>query len=1159
MKQLFSIICTLIIISNVTSQNIFHEWSFNPKDTALYGGEVRIIGSASDDLGNSYSIGSFRGFVSFENSQSEPQLSPTGVSDMYVVKYDEIGNYLWSFGIGGTGTINPSSITVENNQFIYIVGSFYNTADFDPSENEFPLTALDSEDAFIAKYDTSGSLIWAKVLNGTSSDYAESIGIDSDGNILITGGFNGNLDFDPSANEAIYTTTGSGRSIFIAKYDNDGNYLWAKTMNGTGLNNIGFDLALDSENNIVITGRLQGTVDFDPSTNEYNLTATSGSIHFFLAKYNSDGDFIWAFSGGSTANTEGTSLDIDTNDNVFLTGVFYGGVDFDPSANSAYLYANSYDMFLAKYNPDGEYVWAKKIGGNGWYNRAWKVLVDSMQNILLTGYMEGGVNFDPSGSNFMLYAADSDGFLAKYTNDGNFEWAFRFGGSSSDYGVSIAEGRNGNIFLGGNFRNSIYLDYPANTAMITSGQDAINSFVASYTSSGVYAWGNRIGGFTNRDYQQTAKDVISDSDNNVYFTGSFNGNVDFNPSETSENLLVSTENQTNIFLSKFSESGEYLWALSLNGDNYNEGRKLAIDENHIILGGTFSGDVDFNPSVSEDSIIVPSVYNSNNIFLAKYTTNGDFVWAFNLWSNETSYITGVKIDDNGNIYLSGYSYGTIDLDPSSGSNQFDADGDNVSFIAKYSSTGSLIWAKQIQSTGGVVVEDIALNEQSEIFLTGNFKGNAQFNATNSNGQIASSGIYDEDIFIAKFNAIGNFEWVKKIGNDENDQTSTGIALDNQSNLYITGDFRGTLDFDPSTNLAELDAGNSYDIFLAKYSSDGNFLWVNSTEGEESCYASKVTVDKNNNPFISGKFRGEIQISSSENSLNLTSNGNNTDILIAQFDDNGGLKTAKKIGGKLSENIYGLHITANNSLLLCGDFNINANFNTNEPEIILNTLNGRDAFVASYTICDNYYINETIQSCGPYTASNGVTYIESGIYDIYINTFLPDCDTIKKLNLIITEIDTEVTVTNHTLTATYEEYNTQYQWYNCTDNQPIADAINQSFTPMSNGSYKVKITNGNCDEFSDCIDVTNVSLKELESNLNISIYPNPTNGQFEVLLNNHQSNLMIEIYDLIGNKIVSVNSEGKPVITFDLNQHASGVYLVKVSDKLNTKTLKLVKQ
>lgn len=400
--------------------------------------------------------------------------------------------------------------------------------------------------------------------------------------------------------------------------------------------------------------------------------------------------------------------------------------------------------------------------------------------------------------------------------------------------------------------------------------------------------------------------------------------------------------------------------------------------------------------------------------------------------------------------------------------------------------------------------------------------------------------------------------MKKIGNNQF-QKAISIAIDTLSNIYITGHFKEVLDFDPSSNTANLDAGNTYDIFLAKYTTDGNFSWVRSIEGEQFNYGEKVVVDKNNSPVISGRFRGEINLNPFGNPFYLNTQSNNTDILIASYNEDGELKTAKKIGGNDSEEIYGFNITENNNLLLCGYFRNKANLNTNEPAIELVSVNSADAFAAMYSMCDNFYIPQTTQSCGPYTAFNCQTFTESGIYDIALNSFLPDCDTIYRINLIVTEINTEVTLNNSTLTATYEEYNTEYQWYNCADNQPIADATNQSFTPTANGSYQVKITNGNCDEFSECVDVTNVSVSEIKTNLIVNVYPSPTSGYFEVNIANSKLNVTVELYDLIGNKIESKNTNNTSVVSFNLNNHAAGVYLIKVYDESVLKTFKVVKQ
>jgi hypothetical protein len=296
---------------------------------------------------------------------------------------------------------------------VVVTGYFQRTADFDPSAGTANLTSAGGSDIFIAKYNSSGDYLWANGIGGTGGDQGTSLTFDGSGNVVITGYFNGTVDFDPSAITDNLASAG-GNDIFIAKYNNSGDYVWAKGIGGTGFDN-SYSLTLDGSGNVVITGYFNGTADFDPSASTANITSAGGN-EIFIARYNSSGDYLWAKGIGGTGGNQGNSLTLDGSGNVFVTGYFTGTADFDPSASTANLTsAGGTDIFIAKYNSLGDYVWAKGIGGTT-NDSGNSLTLDGSGNLNVTGYFNGTADFDPSVNTYNLTSMSGGqyGFIASY-------------------------------------------------------------------------------------------------------------------------------------------------------------------------------------------------------------------------------------------------------------------------------------------------------------------------------------------------------------------------------------------------------------------------------------------------------------------------------------------------------------------------------------------------------------------------------------------------------------------------------------------------------------------------------------------------------------------------------------------------------------------------
>jgi len=263
-----------------------------------------------------------------------------------VSKLDSSGNFVWAKSMGGTMSDQGHGIAVDYLGNVYTTGNFFDRVDFDPGPGAFNLTSGLGPDIFISKLDSNGNFVWAKAMGAGGWDDASSIVVDGSGNVCTVGIFLGTVDFDPGAG-TYNLSSGGDADIFVSKLDSSGNFVWAKSMDGTR-DDWGDDIAVDSAGNIYTTGGFEGTVDFDPGAGTCDLAA-AGFYDIFVSKLDSSGNFVWAKRMGGTGDDWGDGIAVDSAANIYTTGWFEGTVDFDPGTGTYNLSsAGIWDAFVSK-------------------------------------------------------------------------------------------------------------------------------------------------------------------------------------------------------------------------------------------------------------------------------------------------------------------------------------------------------------------------------------------------------------------------------------------------------------------------------------------------------------------------------------------------------------------------------------------------------------------------------------------------------------------------------------------------------------------------------------------------------------------------------------------------------------------------------------------
>lgn len=335
----------------------------------------------------------------------------------------------------GTGGIS-NGVSSDALQNTYATGMVSNPGLFD--NLTIPCNA---SDVFVAKYEPTGGLIWAKTAGGPLLDQGYDIATDTSGNSYVVGAIQTNGIY-PTVTFDTITLTGHGDyDWFIAKYDANGSVVWAKNAGGTA-GDMAYGVALDNFGGVYVAGFFSGTMTVD------GVTVTSAGLYdIFLAKYDSDGTLLWLKRAGGTGADIAHGIVVDSAGNIAIVGEFQNTASFDSNSIVA---LGLGDAFVAKYDSGGNNLWTRRGGGAIAYqaDRANAIAVAGSNSFYVTGDFTGTATFD-SLSVTSTGPNASDIFVAKYDANGAIEWLHHAGGLHADIGYAVGVDQAGNSYVSG--------------------------------------------------------------------------------------------------------------------------------------------------------------------------------------------------------------------------------------------------------------------------------------------------------------------------------------------------------------------------------------------------------------------------------------------------------------------------------------------------------------------------------------------------------------------------------------------------------------------------------------------------------------------------------------------------------------------------------------
>ncbi len=478
------------------------------------------------------------------------------------------------------------------------------------------LTRVILPTAFAALFASAGSaqtLDWANAIGGDpfQTQFANATAVDSEGAVITIGRYVGSADLDPGPGEAFVTSNGD-TDIFIQKVDAFGQFLWGRSIGGTS-QDWGQGITIDSGNNVIVTGRVAGTVDLDPGPGTDLWTTPNTVFAVFVVKLSAEGGYQWGRIFGGINNDAGYDVAVDHEDNIITVGVIGGPADLDPGPDVAQAGGNGMqDIFVQKMDAQGNFLWGAAMGGPA-HDLAYGVAIDAEGHIFVTGEFRGTADFDPGpGTASRTSGGFEDIFVLKLSADGALIWVNTFGSSGLEHSNAIAVGPDGGPVFTGRITSVTDFD-PGPDVHEVQGSLFEDGFICKLDGDGALEWAFLLASFMVEGHA-----IAVDVENNVYAAGTFFSvqgiPLDLDPGTGS--APVSSQGGGDVWVASYGSGGVYRWGFSIGSFQTDIPHGIAVGPTgKVVVVGSFLQDLEVDPGPG--SVTLPVTWGPD-AFIAQY-------------------------------------------------------------------------------------------------------------------------------------------------------------------------------------------------------------------------------------------------------------------------------------------------------------------------------------------------------------------------------------------------------------------------------------------------------------------------------------------------------------------------------------------------------------
>ena len=438
--------------------------------------------------------------------------------------------------------------------------------------------------------------------------------------------------------------------------------------------------------------------------------------------------FCWAKTWGGSSNDHSNSVANDEWGNVYVVGTFRDTVDFDPGPNV--------DEHTVTGYSDG---FLSKFSPNGdWqWTKTWggtdyappqSIVIDEANDIYVGGYFSETVDFNPEGGGTEVVNGGYDSYISKFDPQGNWQWTQTWGGPAYDELSSMSCDNSGSIYAVGSFEETCEFNPAGGDPQTSNGSE--DSFLSKFNSNGVWQWSKTWGGTT----IDTVNDVANDSTGNVYAVGHFNGTPDFDPDGGAPQT---SHGGIDAFMTKFDSSGNWQWAKIWGGLDYVNCKIITIDDaDNVYVGGNYQGTSDFNPLGGGTY----SSHGGTDPYLSKFGLSGNWLFTASWGGPDTVHADAIAVDPAGSIYVGGYYRNTCDFNPAGGGTQT-SNGEQDAYVNKFDSGGAWISVKTWGGPEWDAISALSADYAGHIYIVDYFEEVVDFNPDGGDWHV-SNGLTD---------------------------------------------------------------------------------------------------------------------------------------------------------------------------------------------------------------------------------------------------------------------------------------------------------------------------------------------------------------------------------------------------------------------------------